>query len=281
MSRPEHDCPVCRAGTRALTEVGETIIDVRGLGFRYRVPPVEALSGVEFALPRGAFCAVIGPNGSGKTTLIKLMMGLLAPSCGSIRVLGQDPEQDPEAVQRLIGYVPQQTAINLSPPLSVREVVSLAAHTRKSGRRGQIRSRVDKALDMVGMLPMARRPFRSLSGGQRQRTLIARALAVDPPVLVLDEPFGQVDAASQAAIGELLHHLARSHGVTVMVVVHDVNPICHFITHSLLLHTRQIAFGTPLEVLTAENLREAYGTLVPVLVCEEGYRHPVIQASHD
>lgn len=280
MSRHSETCPVCRKGPPPHRDA-ETIIDVRGLGYRYRMPPVDALRDVEFTLPRGAFCAVIGPNGSGKTTLIKLMMGLLDPTSGRIRVQDHDPAQDAAAVQRLVGYVPQQSSINLSPPLTAREVVSLAAYTRNAGGKRSVKDRVDRALDMVGILSMAGRPFRSLSGGQRQRTLIARALAVDPPVLVLDEPFGQVDAASQTAIGDLLHHLATAHGVTVVVVVHDVNPICHFITHTLLLRTRQVAFGTPADVLTVENLREAYGTLVPVLVCDEGYRHPVIQASHD
>ena len=261
----------------------QPVVRAKGLGYTYPSPPVEALRDVTFELPRGSFCAVIGPNGSGKTTLIRLVMGLLRPTAGEVRVMGQEPSVETELIQRLIGYVPQRDALNLNVPLRVRDVVSLAAMTRLAldGRQSQARGRVDAALEMVEMEEMANRPFAALSGGQQQRVLIARAIAVDPYLLVLDEPFNGVDAASQATISRLLNRLCREHQVTVLAVVHNINPLVHYVDHVLLLNTVMVACGDPAEVLTPENLQAAYGTTVPILVCEEGFRHPVMQTSHE
>lgn len=258
-------------------------VETIGLGYTYPAPPVEALRGIDFALPRGAYCAVIGANGSGKSTLIKLVMGLLRPTAGEVRVMGRSPYAEPELIQRLIGYVPQRDALNTSVPLSARDVVGLAAATRLADAGGgrKVRDRVTAALEMVEMGEMMRRPFRTLSGGQQQRVLIARALAVDPFILVLDEPFAGVDAGSQDTIARLLHRLSREHGVTILAVVHNINPLVHFIDNLLLLHTTQLAFGSPAEVLTADNLQAAYGGAVPILVCDEGFPHPLMQESHE
>lgn len=254
-----------------------------GLGYTYPAPRVRALEDVTFALPRGAFCAILGPNGSGKTTLIRLVMGLIRPTVGQVRVLGHDPAAEPELIQRLIGYVPQREAVNSSVPLTAREVVSLAACTRRGviGGHCPVRDRVSAALEMVDMGTAERRPFNALSGGQQQRVLIARALAVDPHILVLDEPFAAVDAATQNAVVELLHRVCREHQVTVLAVVHNINPLVHYVDHVLLLRNRQVAFGDPAQVLTPQHLQEAYGAVVPILICEEGYRHPVMQTSHE
>lgn len=259
------------------------VVRASGLGYTYPSPAVEALRDVSFELSRGSFCAIVGPNGSGKSTLIRLIMGLLRPTAGEVRVMGQEPSVETELIQRLIGYVPQREALNLNVPLRVRDVVSLAVMTRLApdGRGSRVRARVDAALQMVEMGQMAARPFAALSGGQQQRVLIARAIAVDPYILVLDEPFGGVDAATQETISRLLYRLCRDHRVTVLAVVHNINPLVHYVDHVLLLNTRMVACGDPADVLTAENLQAAYGTTVPILVCEEGFRHPVMQTTHE
>jgi ABC-type Mn2+/Zn2+ transport system ATPase subunit len=261
----------------------EAALQARELSYTYPAPGGSALRGLTFSLPRGSFCAVIGPNGSGKTTLVRLVMGLLRPTAGEITVLGRTPWQEPELVQRLLGYVPQRDSVNNAVPLSVREVVSLAAATRMgpAGGRSQVRERVTAALEMVDLADLRRRPYAFLSGGQQQRVLIARALAVDPHILVLDEPFAGVDAGSESSIADLLHCLTGQHGVTVFAVVHNVNPLVHFMDHALLLRGEQVAFGEPAAALTAANLQEAYGAVVPIMVCDEGYRHPVMQTTHD
>jgi ABC-type Mn2+/Zn2+ transport system ATPase subunit len=261
----------------------EAVLEARELSYTYPATGVSALRGLAFSLPRGGFCAVIGPNGSGKTTLVRLVMGLLRPSGGEVTVLGRTPWREPELVQRLLGYVPQRDSVNSAVPLSVREVVSLAASTRTglAGGAAQVRQRVEGALAMVDLADLRRRPYASLSGGQQQRVLIARALAVDPHVLVLDEPFAGVDAGSESSIAELLHRLTKQHGVTVFAVVHNVNPLVHYMDHALLLRTQQVAFGEPAAVLTASNLQAAYGATVPIMICAEGYRHPVMQTTHE
>lgn len=261
----------------------QPVIRASDLGYIYTAPTVAALEGVSFELPRGSFCAIIGPNGSGKSTLIRLVMGLLRPTSGEVRVMGQEPAIETELIQRLIGYVPQRDALNLNVPLRARDVVSLAVLTRlaPSGKGSQVRSRVDAALEMVEMGHMATRPFSALSGGQQQRTLIARALAVDPYILVLDEPFSGVDAATQDSISHLLYRLCQEHQVTVLAVVHNINPLVHFVNRILLLNTVMVAYGEPADVLTPGNLQAAYGATVPILVCEEGFRHPVMQTSHE
>lgn len=262
---------------------GPAAVEARELGYTYAATGVEALRGLTLALPRGSFCAVIGPNGSGKSTLVRLVMGLLRPTEGELLVAGHNPWQEPELVRRFIGYVPQRDQVNSAVPLSVGEVVSLAASARMGAgvSRAQVRVRVAAALEMVALGDLRRRPFSELSGGQQQRVLIARALAVDPHLLVLDEPFAGVDAGSETSIAQLLHSLSGDHRVTVLAVVHNVNPLVHYMDHTLLLQNHQVAFGDPAQVLTPENLRAAYGTSVPIFVCEDGYRHPLLQGSHE
>lgn len=258
------------------------VIDVNQVSFTYPAPPVEALREISFTVDAGRFMAIMGPNGSGKTTLVKLLLGSLQPHGGKVRILGQDPVAGGQPVQRVIGYVPQHEAVNDQVPVRVREVVSLAAACRYGaglGRR-EVHRRVQQALEMVELAPLADRPFSALSGGQKQRALIARALVVDPLILIADEPFAGVDAASQHTIITLLQRLRDEHGVTVLAVLHNVNPLVHFLDQVLLLNQRQVACGTPAEVLTGALLREAYGRSVPVLVCDEGFPHPITEAPH-
>jgi len=237
---------------------------------------------VDLAIDRGQFVAVIGPNGSGKTTFVKLLLGLLRPTEGEVSLHGHAAHDSRGVIHHCLGYVPQHRAVNRQVPVRVRDVVGMAAYCRYDGQLGgvEIRRRVQRALEMVELADLDGRPFSALSGGQQQRALIARALVVDPIVLVADEPFAAVDARSSQTIIGLLQWLAREKSVTVLTVVHDINPLVHSLDRVLLLNTQMIAFGEPTEVLTSTHLREAYGRAVPILVCDDGFLHPLTEAEH-
>ena len=262
---------------------GDIVVEAVGLGYDYVSPPVCALRGVSFELRRGAFLAVMGPNGSGKSTLVRAVLGLLRPTRGSIRVAGREAWEYRREIQRIIGYVPQHDSVNQHLPMCPRDIVGLAASTRGVGRggHGNLTARVNDALAMVGMADLAHRPFGSLSGGQQQRVLVARALVVDPHLLLMDESFAGVDVVHRNELVELLAWLSREKHVTVMAVVHNINPLAHFVDHVLLLDNRMVAFGTPGETLTPELLAEAYGAEVPVLVCDDGVLHPITDHAAD
>ncbi len=253
-----------------------TVVEAHDLGFVYPRPRRRALREVEFAVGKGSFTAILGPNGGGKSTLIKLILGMLKPTEGEVRVMDMRPGENRELTQRMIGYVPQQTQVNQRLPMHVNDVIGLAVASRHLQLDARAtRERVGAALALVDLEGLGRTPFVALSGGQQQRVLLARALAVDPQVLVLDEPFAGVDAASQEDIVGLLSRVARDNQVTVLAVVHNINPLVHFVDHALLLNTRVVAFGPPEEVLTRELLTETYGASMEIVICEYGHRHPV------
>jgi len=260
----------------------ESGIEATGLGFRYKSPPVEALEDLTFGIPRGSFTAIMGPNGSGKTTLLRLILGLLEPTSGDLTVFGARPWANPAAVQRCIGYVPQRENVNVRMPLRVKEVVVQGVELRAGGmtRGGAGGDRLRSVLEMVGLEDLADRPFSALSGGEQQRALIARALAVEPEILILDEPFSAVDMPTQQEISELLSRLAQEGDVTILAAVHNVTTLVHFLDSILLINRRLIAFDAPDRVLVPDVLREAYGIDVPVLICEEGFRHPIMEDMH-
>lgn len=259
----------------------EPVIEAINVGFTYRNPPMRALSEVTARIEPGSFTAVMGPNGSGKSTLARLIVGLLTPTEGTLRVMGASPANLHKPARQRIGYVPQHESVNEDLPLRAREIVALAltSYRRLTGARVNIAQRVHAALELVKMDDLADQQFAALSEGQRQRVLLARALAVDPHLLVLDEPCSRVDVPSRELLAELLTRLSREKSVTVLMVVHNVNVVAHSIDHVLLLRNRMVAFGTPEQVLTEENLRAAYGTSVPILVCEEGRLHPITETT--
>ena len=203
-------------------------VDVRRLFFAY--DDKEVLSDVTFRVPEGDFLAIIGPNGGGKSTLLKLMMGILEPSRGEVRLFGKPPASS----DAVIGYVPQETGHNLDFPVTVLDVVLMGLlHRRNSWRRydAAARRKAREALARVGMAGMERRRIGELSGGQRQRVLIARALASDPDILMLDEPTASIDFGGQHEIFELLEKLNES--MTVIVVSHDMTMVMGYARHAL------------------------------------------------
>jgi len=192
------------------------VIEIENLGFAYNGAPV--LEDVNLSLGRGCFTALIGPNGGGKTTLLKLMLGLLRPDRGHIRILGKPPAQ---AAHRL-GYVPQEVSFNKSFPVSVLDVV-LMGRLRSSKGRGYSKSdkaAAQQALEQLELWEYRKRRIGELSGGQRQRVFIARALASEPEILFLDEPTASVDAGHQAEFYRLLKDLNKK--VSIVIVNHDL-----------------------------------------------------------
>lgn len=199
---------------------------IENLDFTYGSQPV--LRQINLRIERGTTLGVVGPNGGGKTTLVKLLLGLLRPTAGTIRVGGLSPA---EAVRRgdVIGYLPQQPVAPGNLPLSVRQVV----HLGLAGKSGLFRAHgredtafADALLEKVGIADLADRPVASLSGGQLQRVYIARALAPRPMLLLLDEPTTGIDAAGQQRFIEFLADLKRDLQLTVVFVSHDLRAVC-------------------------------------------------------
>ncbi|WP_456402982.1 metal ABC transporter ATP-binding protein [Hydrogenimonas sp.] len=207
--------------------MNESAVELRDVTFSY--DGLEVLHDISMQVQRGDFLAVIGPNGGGKSTLLKLMMGILKPSRGEVRLFGKPPEQSGVA----IGYVPQETAHNLDFPITVMDVVLMGVLRRRNLLRrygSDSKERAVDALKRVKMEAFASRRIAELSGGQRQRVLIARALCGDPQILMLDEPTASIDFRGQWEIFELLEELNRT--MTVIVVSHDMGMVMGFAKHA-------------------------------------------------
>lgn len=215
-----------------------------------------ALTDVNFELTRGERIAVVGPNGAGKSTLFKLIVGAIQPTSGTIEIFGHGPDG-----HICIGYVPQRSQIDWTFPVTVADVVMM-------GRVGQIGlfrwprkqdwARVYAALERVNAAHLAKKQIGELSGGQQQRVFIARALAQEAELLLLDEPLTGLDIPSQEAILQILTSL-KPDGVTVLVATHDLDLATRHFDRVMLLNRRVVAFGKPEDALTTENLLRAYG----------------------
>jgi zinc transport system ATP-binding protein len=191
-------------------------VSLRGVTFRFFRPPV--LEAVDLDLPARAISCLVGPNGGGKSTLLKLILGLLQPESGTLRVLGTTPRR----ARARVGYMPQQVQFDPRFPVTVEAIVGmgrLRGNLPSWPARGDRRI-IERVLDEVELLPHRREPYSSLSGGQKQRVLIARALAVEPELLLLDEPTAMVDAHIEAHLLGKLRELHRR--MTIVLVSHDV-----------------------------------------------------------
>ena len=217
----------------------------------------RVLDGVNIDLDPGGSVALIGPNGAGKSTLIRAILGLLPLEGGTISVLGRPPEE----ARIDVAYVPQIDALDPQFPVSVLGVVLMGRYRRIGWfRRPNRRERAIamNALDTVGLASRARDRFGVLSGGQRQRVLVARAVAQQAKLLLLDEPFSGVDSTTQSVLLEVLDGL-RAEGTALVMSTHDLAEAHLACENCLLLNRRQIAFGPVADVLTDELLRETYG----------------------
>lgn len=206
--------------------MAEFAVEIDGVTFTYPGAETPALEGVSLRVAPGERLGILGPNGGGKSTLLKIVLGLLQPGSGTVRVLGRSPAQARR--EGLIGYVAQRPNLELRLPLSVREAVLLGGAWRSAPWRPPPRSSREHAarmIDLVGAGEFADRPIGRLSGGQLQRALIARALAADAKILALDEPTVGIDAAGQARFAELLDRVHRELGLTILTITHDLRAI--------------------------------------------------------
>ena len=215
-----------------------------------------ALEDISFQAGVGEQIAIVGPNGAGKSTLLKLIVGTLKPGQGQVRVFGHGPSG-----HICIGYVPQRSQIDWSFPVTVEDVVMMG----RVGQIGMFRwprrndwKQVRRSLERVNASHLAKKQIGELSGGQQQRIFIARALAQQAELLLLDEPLSGLDIPSQDAIFEVLDSL-RPDGVTVLVATHDLNMAAERFDRVMLLNRRIVAFGPGTAVLTSDNLLSAYG----------------------
>ncbi len=235
-------------------------LSVSNLSVSYDGWPV--LRSVSFEASAGELIGIVGPNGAGKSTLLKAVLGLIASDQGEVRVFDQPVGRS----RRRLAYVPQTEAVDWDFPVTVRDVVMMGryGHLGWLGRPGhEDRRLADEALALVDMTAFSRRHIRRLSGGQQQRVFLARALCQQADVLLLDEPFAGVDAATEAAIFRLIESLTSA-GRTILIVNHDLSVLNRF-HRVMLLNQRIMALGPPQEAASEENLRRTYGGRLSIL----------------
>lgn len=218
----------------------------------------EVVTGIHAEVRRGRAVAIIGPNGAGKTTLMSTVVGLLRPSKGSVELFGETPKRAGQQV----AYVQQSTNFDPSFPVSCLDVVLMSRYRRLGWfrRPGKADKSVARAaLARVGMQDQEARLFGKLSGGQRQRVLLARAIAQEAPLLLMDEPFNAVDATTIEMCLEVLRGL-RDEGVGILISTHDMDVARSLCDDVLLMDGRQVAFGKKADVLVPDLLRQAFGS---------------------
>jgi iron complex transport system ATP-binding protein len=238
----------------------DTCYQLEKVCFRYSDQWV--LEDFSFEVREGEILGIIGPNGSGKTSLLKLMAGLLRPQAGRITLGDQELAQlTPRALARRTAVVPQENHVLF--PFTVAEVVLMGRFVHQNGWGWESADdlRIARAvIRLMDLESVAQRTFQELSGGERQRTIIARALAQQAPILLLDEPTAYLDIKHQLEIYATLRRLNKDSGVTIVVVSHDLNLASQYCHRLLLLHEgRAFRTGSPTEVLTIEHLRIVYG----------------------
>jgi zinc transport system ATP-binding protein len=243
------------------------VIAIDGLRFSYP-GSAPVLDDVCLTIDQHDFVCIVGPNGGGKTTLFRLLLGLLEPDVGTIRVFGQSPR----AARGRVGYLPQREGLDLQFPVTVMDVV-LTGRLGKGRAVGPYR-KADKeaalrALHDVGMDELHRRPLSALSGGQRQRVLIARALAGDPQLLLLDEPTAHLDPGVQDDFYRLLHQMNER--LTLVLVSHDVGFVSKYVNTVVCVARRVVVH--PTSQITGEVISELYGRDVQMVMHEQGHTH--------
>ena len=233
---------------------GTPILELSGVNVHYN--DRTALKDISFQLESGASLAVVGPNGAGKSTLFKVISGVLEPDSGDIRIYGGGPGR-----HICIAYVPQRAQVDWDFPVSVADVAMMG----RVGKIGLLRwprardwEAVRLALQLVGLDELADRQIGELSGGQQQRMFIARALAQEAELILMDEPFTGLDLISQESIFQILEELGKRN-VTVLVALHDLKLAAEHFDWAMLLNRRLLGFGKPDEIFIPETLLQAYG----------------------
>jgi zinc transport system ATP-binding protein len=224
------------------------VVRTGGLGFAYPRGP-QVLHDIDLTIEAGEFVGIAGPNGGGKTTLIRLIVGLEQPNAGTVEVFGGTPAEAQRRAQ--IGYLPQRADLGIDAPITVHELVT-AGRTPRAGLLRPLgdvdREAIEGAIERVGLGAQAGRAIRSLSGGQRQRAFIAKALAGEPGLLVLDEPTAGVDAEAQESLASLLDSLRRDLSVTVLYVSHEFGAIEPYVERLVVVRETVVFDGPPSEL---------------------------------
>jgi manganese/zinc/iron transport system ATP- binding protein len=244
-----------------MSESKTPALELHDVTVSYQKKPV--LYGVDLQIPEGSLVGLIGPNGAGKSTLIRAVMGLLPLSSGWVKIFGESFKD----ARKRVGYVPQREEVDWDFPVNVMDVVLMGRYGRlglfkRPGKEDREKAR--EALDKVSMLPFAQRQISNLSGGQQQRVFLARALAQESDLYLMDEPFAGVDAATERAIIALLQEL-KSRGKTILVVHHDLTTAREYFDRLVLLNMRVVATGPTGQIFTAELLQKTYGGKLTLL----------------
>ena len=261
------------------SHLGNPSIAVSNLSVRYE--QAIACQNINFTAYPGERIAIIGPNGAGKSSLFKAIVGLQSMYAGTISINGQDCKKS----HNLVGYVPQHEAVDWQFPASVWDV-TMMARTRHIGYflppRKRDRKSVRRALEQVEMWPLRDRQISELSGGQRRRVFIARALAQEAKVLLMDEPFAGVDATIEAEIFRVFD-LLRNYEVTLIVATHNLGQAATHYDKILMVNRQQIAYGPPQQIYTPKNLQHTFGGYISlidsdadnqtIVVSDDSYHH--------
>ncbi|WP_017607742.1 metal ABC transporter ATP-binding protein [Nocardiopsis xinjiangensis] len=224
---------------------------------------ILALDRLDLHIPPQTVCGLLGTNGSGKSTLFKTILGLTRPDHGRTRIMGHTPTAARRA--GLLAYLPQAEQVDWTFPLRVDDVVMMGRYNHMGPRRDPRptdRQAVDQALHRTALTELAHRQIGALSGGQRKRAFLARALAQNAPILLLDEPFAGIDKHSESTITDLLRTLPAQ-GHTLLISTHDLTQVPTLCDQALLLQRRVLAQGTPEHVLRPELLMQAFTTHTP------------------
>jgi manganese/zinc/iron transport system ATP- binding protein len=244
-----------------VTQPAAVSVEVHDVTVAYHRRPV--LWDVDLLLPTGKLIAVVGPNGAGKSTLLKAILGLVPLASGKIEIFGRELKH----AHSLIGYVPQRESVDWDFPIDAIGVVLMGRYGKLGWFRrpsAEDRAIALRALGQVGMSDFADRQISQLSGGQQQRVFLARALAQEATLYLMDEPFAAVDAATELAIVEVLRGL-RDRGKTVVAVHHDLQTVPEYFDHVVMLNMRLVAAGPVESTLTRENLQKTYGGRLTLL----------------
>ncbi len=245
----------------------KTVIDIRGLWAGYGREPI--LEDLDLKVYNDDFLGIIGPNGGGKSTLLKVILGLLPPQKGKVKVFGRSPIE----ARKYIGYVPQFAVYDKDFPINVWDVVMMGRRSRRGlfpFYNAEDKQKTKEALEAVDMLEFRKEHIDDLSGGQRQRVFVARALASDPKLLILDEPTASVDSVIQESIYQLLQRI--NEGIPIILVTHDIGVIAQAVTRIACLN-KSLHTGDG-EMLTKEQLESAYQC--PVELIAHGVPHRVL-----
>jgi len=221
-------------------------LEINNISFEY-TQGVSVIDSVSFSIPEKLTTILIGPNGSGKTTLLKIMIGLLEPTSGTVRVYGKKPKD----MRKSIGYVPQKLYFDKTFPITVMEFLQLADTSSKN--------EILSVLESVGAQDLVSSRIGELSGGQLQRTLVARSLLGKPKILFLDEPVSGIDISGEQNFYDLIKDIQEKYGVTVVMVSHEVNVVSQIANQVICINKEMLCSGEPSEALLPEVIEQLYG----------------------